>query len=191
MPTIEITTTELCIHMHGLDKLWALRGSLVIPLERIHDVVARPKDADITKSPAAVRVGSYLPGYVTAGYYWCPKGLRANAAQVLALLGSSREAMEKWPESAGTPREPSHKSKALEHLRRADEAIRAAIAEEGVSPEDDGSGWVFYDVHDVEKTIAFDVEGQKIRRVVIQVDDETPEAAAERLREAIERVRRG
>lgn len=187
MPTIEITATELQIHMHGLDKLWALRGSLAIPLAHIRNVVARPSDADIAKSPAALRVGSYLPGYVTAGYYYCPKGLGGDAAHVLSALDAAKKAIEQWPEGPSTPREASHKTHALEHLARADEAMRAAIEAAGGSPEDDGSGWAFYDVHDVEKTIGFDVEGPKIKRVVIQLDDESPEAAVARIEAALPR----
>ena len=185
MPTIEVTATEVQIHMHGLDKVWALRGSLAIPLDKIHNVVVRPDDADIWKSHAALRVGSYLPGYVTAGYYWCPKGLGANAAQVLSSLATAREAIDRWPEDPATPREGSHKSRALEHLRHVDDAMRSAAEAAGVQPDDTGSGWAFYDVHDVTRTIGFDVEGQKIRRVVIQVDDDTPEAAAEKIKRAI------
>lgn len=185
MPTIEITNSELHIHMHGLDKLWALRGSLVIPLDKIHNVAVRPEDADIWKSHAAFRVGSYLPGYVTAGYYYCSKGLGANAAAVTAALAGARRAVEAWPDAADTPRTSSPKTRALDHLRHAEDAMRAAAEAEGIPPDDDGSGWAFYDVHDSQRTIGFDVEGQKIRRVVIQIDGETPEAAAERLRAVV------
>ncbi len=185
MPTIEITERELHIHMHGLDKLWALRSALDIPLDKIRNVVVRPEDADIAKSHAAFRVGSHLPGYVTAGYYWCPRGLGANAAAVTSAIGAARRAVEQWPEAADTPRAASHRTRALEHLSHAEDAMRAAAGDAGVSAENDGSGWAFYDVHDVEKTIGFDVEGQKIKRVVIQIDGEAPEAAAERLRAAI------
>jgi hypothetical protein len=188
MPTIEITEAELKIHMHGLDKLWALRGELAIPLAHVHNVEVRPEDADIWKSHAAFRVGSYMPGYVTAGYYYCPKGMGANAAKVVSAISALRASIDAWPEDAATPREGSHKARALEHLGHVDTAMRAAMEAAGARPEDDGSGWAFYDVHDRAKTIGFDVEGQKIRRVVIQIDEGTPEDAAERIRKAIGRA---
>jgi hypothetical protein len=49
-----------------------------------------------------------------------------------------------------------------------------------------GDGKVFFDVHDPDRAIAIDLEGETYRRLVVEVDvDETPEAAAERIRAAL------
>lgn len=44
-------------------------------------------------------------------------------------------------------------------------------------------GRVFYDVHDPDKTIAIDLQGESYKRVIVQVDD--PEGTAERIRAAL------
>jgi hypothetical protein len=49
----------------------------------------------------------------------------------------------------------------------------------------DERGWAFYDVHDPEKTIGLDVSGQRTKLIVVQIDDETPEDAAEKIRRAL------
>jgi len=49
-----------------------------------------------------------------------------------------------------------------------------------------GEGKLFYDLHDPERTIAIDLEGEDYRRLIVQVDDgETPEAVAQRIRAAL------
>lgn len=49
-----------------------------------------------------------------------------------------------------------------------------------------GDGKVFFDVHDPDRAIAIDLEGETYRRLVVEVDaDETPEAAAARIRAVI------
>lgn len=46
-----------------------------------------------------------------------------------------------------------------------------------------GSGLVFYDVHDPDKTIAIDISHETYRRVIVQVDD-SPEEVVERIEAA-------
>jgi hypothetical protein len=49
-----------------------------------------------------------------------------------------------------------------------------------------GDGKVFFDVHDPDRAIAINLEGDTYRRLIVEVDaDETPEAAAERIRAAL------
>jgi len=47
------------------------------------------------------------------------------------------------------------------------------------------NGWVFYDVHDPSRTIRIDLDHETYRRLVVQVDDETPEEAVARIQAAI------
>ena len=50
-----------------------------------------------------------------------------------------------------------------------------------------GDGRFFYDMHDPERTIAIDLADETYRRLIIQVDDDdTPEAAAERIRATLD-----
>jgi hypothetical protein len=186
MATIRVTPEELVIEMHGIDKFWALRSSMSIPLAHVSHVEARPKDAHVANMKGAVRVGSYVPGYVLAGYYYMP-GVAPNASAVFESLQQAEHAISAWPEGEGTPREQSHKDKALEHLTRATEAMRAAAQAAGVDPSDTGRGWAFYELHDPEKTIGFDVAGEKIRRVVIEIQDKTPEEAVAEIEAALKR----
>ena len=107
-----------------------------------------------------------------------------NAAAVFDGLDRAQKAIEAWPEGKGTPREGSHREKALQHLAHSTEEMRAAATELGVDPNDKGRGWAFYELHDPEKTIGLDVAGEKVRRVVIEIEGQTPEAAAEAIEAA-------
>jgi hypothetical protein len=186
MATIRITDTDLVIEMHGMDKFWALRSQVTIPLAHIRKVEARPKDAHVANMKGALRVGSYVPGYVLAGYYYMSAagGIGPNAAAVFDGLEQAKHGIEAWPQGEASPRQPSHRDVALEHLARTTEAMRAAASELGVDPSDKGRGWAFYELHDPEKTIGFDVASEKIRRVVIEIEGMTPEEAAKALEAA-------
>jgi hypothetical protein len=46
-------------------------------------------------------------------------------------------------------------------------------------------GWAFYAVHDPDRTIGVELRGRGLRRLVVQVDGETPEEAARRIRDAL------
>ncbi len=179
MATIKIADGNLVIEMHGMDKFWALSGSLTIPLAHVKNVEVRPKDAHITSRTKAIRVGSYIPGVVLAGYYYMLDGVGANAAAVFESLERCKEAIEAWPRGDASTRDASHRDKALDHIARATDEMKNAASEQGVDPADKGRGWAFYELHDAEKTIGFDVTGEKIRRVVIQIDGMTPEQALE------------
>jgi hypothetical protein len=171
-----------------MDKVWALRSSVTIPLAHVRSVDVRPKDAHV-RNMKGLRVGSYIPGHVLAGYFYMFDGVGVNAAAVFESLEQAHKAIEAWPEGSGTPREASHRNKALEHLGHATEEMRGAAKEMGIDPADKGRGWAFYEVHDPEKTIGIDVDGEKVRRVVIEIEGQTPEAAAQAIDEAARRKR--
>jgi hypothetical protein len=46
-------------------------------------------------------------------------------------------------------------------------------------------GRAFYDVHDPSKAIAIDLGGEPIRRIVVAIEDETPDDAVRRVRRAL------
>ncbi|MFO0609867.1 MAG: hypothetical protein U0324_42305 [Polyangiales bacterium] len=45
----------------------------------------------------------------------------------------------------------------------------------------------FYDVHDAEKTVGVSLEHESVKRLYLEVEGESPEAAADRIRAAIAR----
>ena len=190
MATIQISGGDLVIEMHGMDQFWALRSQIKVPLAHIRRVEARPKDAHVENMKGALRVGSYIPGYVLAGYYYMSAagGIGPNAAAVFDGLEQTKRAIEAWPHGDATPRQSSHRDTALEHLARVETAMRAAASEAGIEPNDKGRGWAFYEVHEPENAIAFDVQGEKVRRVVIEVEGMTPEDAARMIEEAVRKV---
>ncbi len=190
MATLRITDTDLVIEMHGMDKFWALRSQVTVPLVHVRNVQVRPADAHVENMKSALRVGSYVPGYVLAGYYYMAAagGIGPNAHAVFEGLAQTQRAIEAWPQGAATPRQGSHKDTALEHLARATEAMRAAAEEAGIDPNDTGKGWAFYELHDPEKTIGFDFVGEKVRRVVIEVEGQFPEDAASTIQDALRRT---
>jgi hypothetical protein len=48
-------------------------------------------------------------------------------------------------------------------------------------------GRAFYDVHDPRKAIVVDLRSEPFEHLVVEIDDESPEAAARRIRDAIDR----
>jgi hypothetical protein len=68
---IELTPTELIVHITGMDKLWSLHSQLCIPLDHVRDVTL---DTEIARAgPRPVRLlGTYIPGVVAAGTFGLP-----------------------------------------------------------------------------------------------------------------------
>lgn len=183
MATIEIDGDELTIRMHGWNKLLAFKSSLTLPLRDVSNVTVRPADARGEGDIQAVKVaGGYLPGVLQTGYFWITRGLTGGTKDVLDSLTDAAQALDKWKHGGGGARERTQ-----EHVRAALEEVRAAIESEGLPAEED-RGWGFYDVFDGDKTIGFDVANHRVRRVVVQVEGETPEQAAERIRAALAAV---
>ena len=48
-----------------------------------------------------------------------------------------------------------------------------------------GDGWYFFDVRDPQRSIAINLTDEHYKTIVVQVDEETPEAAARRIEAAL------
>ncbi|MEV7791295.1 hypothetical protein [Streptomyces sp. NPDC087512] len=67
MAHISIDDGNLIVEIEGLDKLWALKSRLTIPLAHVRGATADP---GIVKEPKGLRSpGTHLPGVVTAGTF--------------------------------------------------------------------------------------------------------------------------
>jgi hypothetical protein len=67
MAAIEIASGKLVIHVEGVDKFFALASRLEVPLEHISSVEVNPADAH--QIWHGIRVGTNLPGVITAGRF--------------------------------------------------------------------------------------------------------------------------
>jgi len=67
MARVRIDGSDLVVVMEGLDKLWAFKGSLTIPLANVRGATADP---GIAADPKGVRApGSHVPGVIVAGTF--------------------------------------------------------------------------------------------------------------------------
>ena len=67
MTVIDVTGDQLVVTMQGLDRLWALRSRIAVPLSAVRGATADP---GITRESAGFRSpGTHLPGKITAGTY--------------------------------------------------------------------------------------------------------------------------
>lgn len=67
MATITIDADNLVVHVQGLDKLWALKSQLTIPLAHVRGATADP---GITREPKGWRgPGAHIPGVIVAGTF--------------------------------------------------------------------------------------------------------------------------
>ncbi|MER6504559.1 hypothetical protein ABT218_35915 [Streptomyces sp. NPDC001455] len=67
MAHISIDDGNLIVEIEGLDKLWALKSRLTIPLAHVRGATADP---GIAKEPKGLRSpGTHVPGVVTAGTF--------------------------------------------------------------------------------------------------------------------------
>ena len=67
MAELEIATGKLIVHIHGVDKFFALTSRLEVPLEHISSVEVNPAEAH--QIWHGLRVGTNLPGVITAGRF--------------------------------------------------------------------------------------------------------------------------
>lgn len=119
MALVELTSDTLVVHVTGMDKLWALKSRLEVPLQHVIGVEVRP--AEVNNWWRGIRLpGTYLPGVVTAGTFY-----------------------------------------------RSGE-------------------WVFWDVHNPDKTIAIHLDHEHYARLVIEVDE--PDVTAAAISRAIRRA---
>jgi hypothetical protein len=64
---IEIAENKLIVHVRGVDKFFALASRLEVPLAHISSVEVNPADAHQVWH--GIRVGTNLPGVITAGRF--------------------------------------------------------------------------------------------------------------------------
>lgn len=93
MTVVQIVGDRLVVTMPGLDRLWALRSRIVVPLAHVRGATADP---GMARESAGVRSpGTYLPRLITAGAYlhagtrtfW---NLRASDEPVVIELADER-----------------------------------------------------------------------------------------------------
>ena len=174
MASIEIIGDNLVIHIHGWDKLLALRSTLTIPLAHVTRVVARPGDAHYDQMEGVRLAGGYWPGAFAAGYFWVTGGLGGPAASALEHLGSARADLTRAGDEGAAA------------LAQVDAAIGEVKTMLEVAKLPEATRYLaFYDVHEPERTIGLDVEHERLRRVVVQLDEEEPEAAVARVLAAL------
>jgi hypothetical protein len=178
MATLEITASDLIVHIHGWDKLLALRSTLTIPLAGITRATAKPGDARYDDMKGLRLAGGYWPRSFAAGYFWVTGGIAGEKQAALEKLQAARNDLA---ESGGDP--GGHYAAAVARIDEAAAAVKKGLELANV-PE--ASHYLaFYDVHDPEKTIGLDVEHGRLRRVVIELDDEAPAAAVARVLAAV------
>ena len=67
MAQVTVDDENLVVEIEGMDKLWALKSRLVIPLDKVRCVTA---DAGAVKEPNGLRApGLHVPGVVVAGTF--------------------------------------------------------------------------------------------------------------------------
>jgi hypothetical protein len=178
MAKIEIEGDELVVNIQGWDKLLALRSSVRVPLSNISGVIARPADAHFDGLKGLRVAGGYWPGSFAAGYFWITgsKGEPRQGA-LSALESASKTLSSKGDDPTGAwAKAASLTADAIAEVKRALEA--------GKLPDEDRY-LAFYDVHNPENAIGIDVEHQNVRRMVIEVDGETPDEAVTRIKMAL------
>lgn len=121
MVTIELTSDNLIVHVHGWDKLHALRSSLTIPLGHVRGVRLHPEEAHFDRVivDSWRGVGTYIPGKLAAGTCFV------------------------------------------------------------------SDGRVFFDVRDPSRAIAIDVRDEGVQHIVVELSDEEPEQAVQRIERVI------
>ncbi|GLY47765.1 hypothetical protein [Lentzea sp. NBRC 102530] len=67
MAVVSVQGQDLVVEMEGLDKLWALKSRLTIPLENVRGATVDP---GIVGEPKGIRApGTHLPKVITAGTF--------------------------------------------------------------------------------------------------------------------------
>ena len=70
MVEIELTAESLIVHVRGLDKLWAAKSSLAIPLSHIAGVELGVSSEAERMLQSSLRVGTHMPHVITAGRFY-------------------------------------------------------------------------------------------------------------------------
>jgi hypothetical protein len=67
MANVRVDGDNLLVEIEGLDKLWAFKSRLEIPLSNVRGAAADP---GMVKEPKGVRApGAHVPGVITAGTF--------------------------------------------------------------------------------------------------------------------------
>lgn len=67
MARIRVEGTDLIVEIEGVDKVWAIKSSLTIPLSHVR---GSTPDPGVAQMPKGIRVGgTYWPGGITAGRF--------------------------------------------------------------------------------------------------------------------------
>lgn len=67
MATVTIDGDTLVVEIEGMDKLWALKSRLTIPLDKVRGATADP---GMIHQPKGIRApGAYIPNVITAGTF--------------------------------------------------------------------------------------------------------------------------
>jgi hypothetical protein len=67
MPTLRIDKDNLIVDITGLDRLWALKNRLVVPLAHVRGAATGP---DVVSRPKGWRgPGAYIPGVMAVGTF--------------------------------------------------------------------------------------------------------------------------
>lgn len=119
MATIELEGPDLVVRLHGIDRLYAWRSVVRVPLMHVTDVKALPPGADFD--------------HVVGG---------------------------------GEP------------------TVTYSFGRLIVGSIDTPDGRTFFDVRDPARAVAIDLEGEEHMHLVVEVAGETPQRAAERIRDA-------
>lgn len=68
MAQVTIAGDDLIVDVQGLDKLWALKSRLTVPLANVRGATADP---GIVRQPKGIRApGTQVPGVVVAGSFY-------------------------------------------------------------------------------------------------------------------------
>jgi hypothetical protein len=68
MTKVSIDGDTLIVEIEGLDKLWAVKSRLEIPLGSVRGATADP---GVIKEPKGIRApGAHVPGVITAGTFY-------------------------------------------------------------------------------------------------------------------------
>lgn len=173
--SIEIRDDTLIVHVKGIDKLLAVRSTFTVPLSHVKNPAARPPDAHYDRMKGLRLAGGYWPGSFAAGHFWVTGGLGGGRQEALEKLEQASELLAKI-EGNGEAAARGHLESAIASLKESLEAMKLPEAARYLA---------FYDVHDPEKAIGFDLEHERFRRVVVELDEETPEQAVARITAAL------
>ena len=68
MARVTVDGESMNVEIEGLDKFWALKSHLVIPLGNVRGATADP---GVAKDPKGIRApGTSVPGFITAGTFY-------------------------------------------------------------------------------------------------------------------------